>query len=243
MKAQILLLSFIISLFACTAPRPAYYLPPSSTLSEANQESYLTESLFQNENKTLSESDIQKILDSKIQFADSLRIAIFNYSALSGSRYYSQVYYYNSEEQLKLQQDNIETITEKLNPIDNVTKVILLPQLVTGPKPDIFQLREAAVRLQADLLVVFTTFSDTYYNYKAFAKDEVKAFATCESILMDVRTGILPFTQIASQDVLLKKEKTDLNNEDLRRRAQAQAIQQALDKISIGLQDFIQKLD
>jgi hypothetical protein len=52
--------------------------------------------------------------------------------------------------------------------------------------------------MQADLLLVFRVSSDTYTQYRAFAKDKVKAYSTCEMVLLDIRTGLVPFTRVIS---------------------------------------------
>jgi hypothetical protein len=61
-------------------------------------------------------------------------------------------------------------------------------------------LREAAVRMQADLLVVFRITSDVYYKYVVFAKNKVKVYSTSEAVLLDVRTGLVPFTRIVTRE-------------------------------------------
>ena len=52
----------------------------------------------------------------------------------------------------------------------------------------------------ADLLLVFRVGSDTYSQYRTFAKDKTKAYSTCELVLLDVRTGLVPFTRVTSRD-------------------------------------------
>jgi len=97
-------------------------------------------------------------------------------------------------------------------------------------------LREAAVRLQADLLLVFRLGSDTYSQYRAFAKDKVKAYSTCEVVLLDVRTGLVPFTRVVSRERLELKQTTDLDlSETMRRAEQASAI----DALKAAAEDLV----
>ena len=153
------------------------------------------------------------------------------------SRYYTS--YWNNEDYLKLQQEYIETLREKLQEVEKVKKIILMPQIIIGDNPNIFTLRESAVRLQADLLFIFSINSDIYQKYKVFKKDEVKAYATCESLLMDIRTGIIPHSEVVTEDFLTEKSDLDLDDGELRKRAEKEAILLALNKIGSRLTDFL----
>src|ERR1700754_1753049 len=89
-------------------------------------------------------------------------------------------------------------------------------------------MRETAVRLQADLLLVFAVTSDLYYKYRVFSKDEAKAYATTECMLMDIRTALVPFSTIVTRDYYSKKKDSDANLEELRKRTERMAIYQTL---------------
>ena len=225
-------------LTSCTSSRkiqagpasPSYYSAPS-------EPEYLTESLFDYKDRTLSEEAIQKILDTPIKLPDTIRIAILNYKSNSTNRYYS--YYWQNEEFLKLQQSFIDRIKDALANNPRVKKVILMPRLLMGGNPDIFQLRESAVRLQADLLFIFSINSDIYYQYKFFKKNEAKAFATCEGLLMDIRSGIVPYSEVITRDKLVSKIETDLNEEDTRKRAERETILIVLEEIADRLAQFL----
>ena len=71
-----------------------------------------------------------------------------------------------------------------------------------------------------------------------FKKNEVKAFATCESLLMDIRTGVIPFSDVLTHDVLKKKEDEDFNNDELRKRAIQEASKLTLESLGNDLIDF-----
>ena len=116
---------------------------------------------------------------------------------------------------------------------------MLMPKLLIGASPNIFTLREAAVRLQADVLFIFSINSDIYYNYKVFKKNEVKAFASCESLLMDIRTGIIPYAEIVSRDTLVQKINEDLNDSIFRKRAESDAVRLTLTEIGQGLHNYL----
>jgi hypothetical protein len=220
MRHQVLLLCTIISLLwlGCASPRPFNYSPTQ----QANDPELITTSLFDSKDRTISEADIQRLLNGKIEIPDSLKIAVYKFASTSTNRYYSS--YSSNEEYLKTQQIQMDTLVSKLKMSSKVDQVILVPSMMINAYPNMTQLREAAVRLQADLLLVFSLTSDTYYKFKTFQKNESKAFATCETLLMDTRTGIIPHSNIVTRENLVRKENEDWTNEELRKRAENGAI-------------------
>ena len=90
--------------------------------------------------------------------------------------------------------------------------------MVTGLRPNIHQLRESAVRVQADMILIYSLNSDLFRNYRAFKKDEARAFATCEMVLMDIRTGIIPHTSIVTQSAHSVELRADYAQEELQKR-------------------------
>lgn len=221
MKTQKLLTLTVTALIlaGCSTTRPVNYgLEPQQT----DKQEVITQSLFDSKDRTISEQDIQRLLKGKIIIPDTIRVAVYKYASTSMNRYYS--YYWNDEEYLKTQQSYIDTLVEQLKTSDKVKKVIMVPSIMISKYPNITQLRESAVRLQADLLLVFSINSDIYYKYKAFKKNEAKAFATCETILMDTRTGVIPYSSVVTKENLVKKEQEDWTNEETRKRAENGAV-------------------
>lgn len=84
--------------------------------------------------------------------------------------------------------------------------------------------------------------SDIYHRYKVFKKDEAKAYATCESLLMDIRTGIIPHSEVVTKDFLTPKTDKDLVNTELKRRAEQAAILLTLEQIGQLLGQFSKSL-
>lgn len=185
----------------------------------------LTESLFDYKERTLSEEDIRRILDGKMVLRDTVRLAVFNFGG-SMARYGSWRWY--DEESLKSQQQLLDTLSYALTRSHRVKKVIFLPSMVTGSKPNINQLRESAVRVQADMLLIFSLNSDIFQKYRAFKKDEAKAFATCELVLMDIRTGVIPHTYVVTKSTQTTKNEGDYTDEEMQNRVLRAASLQAL---------------
>ena len=238
--SSLLYLSSVLFLANCaypTYPKNNRFQGDNFEQTRSESTPVLQQSLFSTKERTISEEGIQQILNSKINLPDTIRIALLNYSSNSMSRYYDA--YWNNEDYLKVKQAHIEILKKQLGQIKTVKKIILMPTIMIGENPNIFTLREAAVRLQADLLYIFSINSDIYQKYKVFKKNEVKAYATCESLLMDIRTGIIPHSEVVTKDFLAQKTAQDLGDNDLRKRTEQAAILLALENIGEKLTEFL----
>ncbi len=199
----------------------------------------ITESLFNDKDATLTEASIQKLLDGRIEIPDNARIAVYRFGNGNRSRYYPS--WTTNEAYLKTQQEYLNTLTKNIEESEGVQNVILMPQMMTSRQPNITQLREAAVRLQADMLLVFQLNSDLYHKYKVFKKDEAKAFATCEAVLLDIRTGVIPHSSVYTEEFFTQKMETDLTVEDMHRRTENEAVMKVLNKTGAELSRFLKQ--
>lgn len=213
----LLFLLLVLVINGCVSPKRYGELQQSYNTPEV-----ITQSLFDDKDRTISEADIQRLLNGEIEIPDTVQVAIYKYGGNSLSRYFS--YYRSDEEFLKLQQNYIDTLVSQFNKAAKVKKVILVPSIMTNNAPNITQLRETAVRLQADLLFIFNLNSDIYYKYKAFQRNEAKAFATCEALLMDTRTGVIPHSSVITSEKTVTKSSSDLSNDETRKRAENGAV-------------------
>ncbi len=223
MKKSILLVPLFL-LIGCAAPTMSY-------LPDYQERPKLESSLFRSDQVIMSQDVVDQIMNSKIVLPEKIRIALIKYEGndqhLGASKFYGY-YYWRSEDYLKLQQHFIDTVSAKLLSLDRVVEVTPLPTMLLPKDATVPVLREAAVRLQSDVLLIFRLTSDTYYKYVFLGKDRVKAFSTCEFVVFDVRTGIIPFTTIITKEILAKEGSKDVNKNDLMKRAEREASIQAL---------------
>jgi len=84
-------------------------------------------------------------------------------------------------------------------------------------------LREAAARIQADLLFVYTARIQIFQRDRFLKTDQVRAQSVAESVLLDVRTGIVVHTGRASESIAMQKSPGDLNFSETVARAEAEA--------------------
>jgi hypothetical protein len=201
----------------------------------------LTTSLFKSDQDILGEEAIGKILSSKFELPQKVAIALMKFrSDEAKAVYYYGYYYWRSEEYLKNQQNIIDTLSDTIYKSERVLEVTLFPDILTPEEPSIAIIREAAVRLQADAVLVFILHSDIYRKSRFLAPDEVKAYSTCEAFLLDVRTGLIPFTKIITEDIITKKKPADTNMKETFLRAENEAILKSLYILGDEVNEFLE---
>jgi hypothetical protein len=198
-------------------------------------------SLFPSDQAVLGDEAVARILSSKLELPTKAKLALMKFPDTEGSRHYGRSYW-RDEEYLKGQQAQVDTLSKALLASDHIVEVIPLPSLMTPRQLSLPILREAAVRMQADLLLVFRVGSDTYSQYRTFAKDKVKAYSTCELVLLDVRTALVPFARVVSRERLELKQSNDLELSETMRRAEQASATEALQAAAEALVTYIQSV-
>ena len=224
-----------VLLVNCTSMQPIHQ--GATMASGVQQDNLITQSLFDEKNRTISEEDIQRLLNGRIKIRDTVRVALFKFSGTSINRYYTN--WWTDEEYLKTQQSFVDTLTSQIGESPKVKNVFPVPSLMTNPSPNMTQLRETAVRLQADILIVYAISSDIYYKYRMFHKNQAKAFATCETILMDTRTGVIPHSSVITKERLVLKDQEELTDTETRKKAEREAIALTLIDTGRAISDFL----
>ncbi|MFI5188073.1 MAG: hypothetical protein ACHQF0_15185 [Chitinophagales bacterium] len=231
MKQISLLIAVAFFVSSCTTTRQ---------LSSGSQgtDTLITQSLFNDKTSSISEESIQKILDGTYKLPQQLRVAIVRLEPSSQLKgYYSN--YWSDEQYLKTQQSYLDSFSQKFKLSPRVTKFVIIPDILISRSPTFTTIREAAVRMQADIVVVYTIASDIYSKYKFFSRPDIKAFATTQLIILDVRTGLVPFSTIVTKDYLSQKTKEELDNSEAARRIQNEAVLMTIDDIGQKITEFL----
>ncbi len=194
---------------------PAAPPPPESILGESES---LRDSLFKGDQAVLSDQDIDKILGVQLKLADRRRLAILSLDSFTPW----------SEAIADNEAKNFDGLLQTLKSSPQLTQVRVLPSLLIPEKRTVAYLREAAARIQADLLFVYTVRIQTFRQYRVFKPDEVRARCIAESVLLDVRTGIVVHTGRATESIELQKAPADLNFTETVARAESDARGKAL---------------
>ena len=235
MKQTTLLFATILFLTACNPTRP---VGNSSGLDTPSGDTLITQSLFNDKASTISEENIQKILDGTYKLSPQLRVAIVRLEPTPQlKRFYWN--YWSGEQYLKTQQSYLDLFADKFKQSSQVTKLSIIPDLLISKTPSFTNIREAAVRMQADVVVVYAITSDIYAKYKLFSKSDIKAFATTQLIILDVKTGLIPFSTIVTRDFLSQKKKEELDNAEAASCIQNEAVLVTINDIGQKITEFL----
>ena len=224
-----ILLAAILLLAGCaptvsTLSRPdAYY--------ESERSGQADESLFSSDAKTLSDDAIRKILEYKYEPPALSRVALMPFGREIWSSW---------SEELAVASERLESdVLDKLRASPNVYDASYLPSILVPKNRTVPYLREAAARYQADLLLVYRSYCQSFEKYRFFAADKSRAFCGVEAVLLDTRTGLVPFTTVATRSYDVVENKTDTNFQETRLRAQLDATAAALGDVSTEIVGFL----
>jgi len=233
MKKIILGTIAIFSLISCGVSKAVSNYPETNYVSQENEP--ITQSLFNDKNSTISEENIQKILTNAYKLPENLRVAFVKLESSQNQRRY----YWSDEEFLKNQQSYLDSFIKNFRNSNRVKTIKTIPDLLISSNPTFTSIREAAVRTQSDIVVIYSINSDLYSKYKMFSKADIKAFATTQLIILDVKTGLIPFTTIVTKDVQSKKTDNELNNSEAANRIKNEAVLQTINEIGNQINEFL----
>ncbi len=217
--------------FGCAGRQgPPVVEPPAF---ESSPSGYSDEgaSLFKGDSAVLSDSDINRILSFDFTLRPKNRLAVL---PLGTDRLWS-------EEYAKLDSDNTEAFLDRLRTARTITMATQLPLLLVPEKKTVPLLREAAARFQADLLVIYQTRVRTFSRLHALSKDEVKALCIVEAVVLDVRTGIVPYTTAASETIVAKRSQDDFNFSETVAKVTGETVGKALRKIADDMVTYLNR--
>ncbi len=235
MKPLVLFLLALITLSSCDTSQHLN----GSSLDVPVRDTFITQSLFTDNASNISEENIQQILDGHYQLPQQLRVAIVRLDQARSNRHYWG--YEEDEEKVKAQQAYLDLFTQKLSQSSRVIKLMNVPNMLISKAPTFTNIREAAVRMQADLVLVYSVSSHLYSKYKLFSNTDIKAYATTQLIMLDVRTGLIPFSTVVTKEHLSQKKKEDLDNAEAADRTQHEAILLTIGDATQQIADFLNK--
>ena len=106
----------------------------------------ITQSLFNDKSSSISEENIQRILAGYYALPNKLRVAVVNLETPQQHRYS-----WNDEVYIKNHQEYVQTITEQISKSARVSNITIMPNLMISKPYRLTNLREASVRIQADI--------------------------------------------------------------------------------------------
>ena len=179
----------------------------------------------------ISEADADAFISRPIQIPRGARLAVL----FSGTG----SYHGSRADDVTARGAFAEALQSAVLPSGAARTVSVLPSILTPSKPDIPTLRETGVRLQADGFLVVRISTGLLQNVRVFKDDQFRAFATVEAVLVDVRTGALPFTAVSTQQRTGTEGSEDLTSAEARLRLEREAAVAALRDIGTQLSVFL----
>jgi hypothetical protein len=194
------------------------------------------ESLFPSDQAVLDDEALEKALSTNLVMPAHARVAILRFGDRLQRHWWS-------EETWRLNQNVLADLVAVLEASDRVSRARLMPSLLTPERRTIPVLREAAARCQADLLVVYRSAHRMYIRDRFLAADRAKASCTVEALLLDVRSGLVPWTTTVVKTYETKKARNDFTFGETMHKAKLAALDEALDEVAGNLVSFLSAAD
>lgn len=218
MIRKLCLLVCMLVVVGCTVPvststRPAAYY-------DLNSSEAATASLFSGDEAVLSDEAIGRILEFDYSPPSLGRVALMPFGREVWSEW---------SEELALASSRMRTdVLGQLVSSPRVYDASYLPSILIPDQKTVPHLREAAARYQADLLLVYRSYCRSFERYRLFGADRSKAYCGVEAVLLDTRTGLVPFTSVALESYEATENEVDINFRETVLKAQLNATADAL---------------
>lgn len=225
-----------------TATQPGYMASE-----EYQSRSSLRASLFSSDQASLSNEALERILTSKIQLHKGGRLAVVRLAdpgdwSSRETRWNMAYSFCTYTDRRDVSGSPMNMLVEALSASKRFKDISVLPSMAIPSRPTISAIREMAARFQADTALIYKQYAVTQEIYRLFAADQGKAEVMVEAILLDVRTGAIPFCAVATQDFKVKKNSDDLDALETAARAKNQAAGIALTSLAGQLNQFLKAL-
>jgi hypothetical protein len=188
-------------------------------------------SLFAADSAVMSDEHIRNALAHRYAPHPQNRIAVM---ALGMERWYGW-----SDELARIASETQTALVGKLRTSPIVFDASYLPSFLMPGGRTVAHYREAAARYQADLLLVYRSSCRTYDRYRLLAADSAKSFCTVEAALLDVRTGLVPFSVVSTRDFETTR-RSGTSYAEMMRHAELAALADALREAGDAVVGYLQ---
>ena len=211
-------------------PGPVSEPSPAQLIPKPDQSQ---DSLFSTDAEVLSDAAIARILEFEWRSPPRARIAILPFG--------SESWFGWSEELNEAASAMQDRLADRLGGSTGVAHVAYLPSVLTPRERTVARLREAAARYQADLMLVYRTQCHSFDKYRFLRNSQSRARCTVDALLLDTRTGLVPFSLAQSESFDATRSGEDLNFRETVLRAHLQATGSALDSIAVQVVSFLDR--
>jgi hypothetical protein len=218
-KISFLILSLLLQ--ACSTvgsvDRPASYY--QNQVSDS-QEGLVNDAVFGDSDKKINE-----LLNYQVKLPEINRIAVIKLSKDNYWRFYSNDFN-------ELNDSLVDSLITKLRSSSRVYDASFLPAMLVSEKKTVPVLREAAARFQADLLLAYRSTCRSYQKYRFINPNENKSYCSVESVLLDVRSGIIVKSIVSSEDYSASKGSSHTSFQETIKKAELEAVAKALGNVA-----------
>ena len=196
----------------------------------------LAESLFKEDQALLGNEELTTILGSPVVPPERAKLAVVRFGRLP--------YWWGwSEEFMRANEQIDNQFLGTLRNSKRLRDVAYMPSLVMPPVTTVPHVRRAAARLQADLVLIYRTSTSTYDQQRWFRAKRTKAYSTVEAVLLDTRTGVIPFSTAVNERFAAAESKKDYRFDETVARAEQQAIGRAWQRVADETVAFLDKAE
>ncbi len=206
------------------------YNPPPGAVNPLDH----SRSLIASDAAVLSDEDIARILTTRVEVPQEMRIAV--------------LYLAHESEMSQWRDRGIEAYRDAMSPVqklresDRVFDVSFLPSFLLPNEKSVPLIREAAARYQADWVLIVKTTARQFWKTRVIGKDEARARCEAECAVLDVRTGTIPYTSVAWGESESRKADEDLSLYETSLRVESEAVKLAMAENVAGLLAFLDGL-
>jgi hypothetical protein len=196
----------------------------------------LSDSLFKEDQALLSNEELKTILSAPVVPPDHAKLAVVRFGRMP--------YWWGWSEEFVRMNEQIDTnFLGTLRQSTRLRDVAYLPSLVAPPVMTVPYIRQASARLQADLVLIYRTATYNYERHKWFKAPRTRAYCTVEAVLLDTRTGVIPFSTIVNEQFATAESKRDYGFDETLARAEQQAIGRAWKRLAAETVAFLDKAE
>jgi hypothetical protein len=192
------------------------------------------ESLFPSDIAVLNDSAIKRILSYQVTLPHAGRLAVLQ---LSEPRVVE--WWQDPEDFNRINQELSDSMLVALRRSPRIGRAAVLPAMMVPRQRTIPFLREAAARYQADLLLGYRTSCQLFRRSRFLKGSQYRTVCSVEAILLDTRSGIVPFTVVTTRSQIFEKEKEDFETREAIVKAQFQATQDALGDVASQVGEYL----
>ena len=137
----------------------------------------------------------------------------------------------------------LATIFSQLKNCARVDQITQIPDILIPRKTlTVSKVREAAARLQCELVLIYRIDHNVRYKYKWLGRDTSKVYSSVNGMLLHTRTGIVPFTTVVDQEHKTVEKKSGETTQELHQRTRHEVTLVALQKLGTELAAFLNSI-